>query len=464
MAFGDITVTLRPIKFAFLVNPSERKALDGAIRVSLFLWGGLHNPIIPIFRRVPSNWSHLPTRRLPPSDICKGYIRTFDPDAVVLCGIVDKSVVPSHVRHVVTLDELTGELGKEDAPALGVGLFEVLADFAREEFRYVRRDGMKILMPTFAGAGSTLFRAVFGEIPSEAKRETYGELLKAIQSDQPHVTLGNFLQTIREPSYFLSSLCAHKLEFRRPRGEDAVAVFLMKHDSPLDIIDFWNLRAMGWHVLPIPLKLSELDETRDYVRRFIERHTPTERDVAAINRVRLLKARSVPEAEFMAFVNSIPRAAVTSLTAQVWYPPMWDEFSRRGGRLTCSSIAAGQAQTQVSDESSQVRIKALAPDFMTPNLDTERATRTTYEFPCMAAESLAQRSCLHLKNRSRSYLALDCGVIGAWVRADRHFSADTLIGQFNSINHRHATWSRSPSLTGAGKASNFLQPAMWRIR
>ena len=40
MAFGDITVTLRPIKFAFLVNPSERKALDGAIRVSLFLRGG----------------------------------------------------------------------------------------------------------------------------------------------------------------------------------------------------------------------------------------------------------------------------------------------------------------------------------------------------------------------------------------------------------------------------------------
>ena len=47
MAFGDITVTLRPIKFAFLVNPLESKQLDRVIRTSLFLWGGLHNPIIP---------------------------------------------------------------------------------------------------------------------------------------------------------------------------------------------------------------------------------------------------------------------------------------------------------------------------------------------------------------------------------------------------------------------------------
>jgi hypothetical protein len=92
MTFGDITVTLRPIRFAFLVNPSERKVLDRAIRIGLLLWGGLHNPIIPILRRVPTNWSRLRTRRLPASDICKGYICTFDPYAVVLFGGVDKTV------------------------------------------------------------------------------------------------------------------------------------------------------------------------------------------------------------------------------------------------------------------------------------------------------------------------------------------------------------------------------------
>jgi hypothetical protein len=367
MAFGDITVTLRPIKFAFLVNPLESQELDRAIRTSLFLWGGLHNPIIPIYRRLPRYWSE-PSRRLPVPEICKGYIRTFDPDVVVICGGVDKSMIPDNVPHLVTLAELAGDLTKEDAPALGVGLFEVLGAFASEEFRYVRKDGMKILMPSFAGTGSTLFRSVFGEIPAEAKRETYNELLKLIEKDQPRVDINNFLQVIRQQNLFLSSLCTHGLEFRRPRSESAVAVFLMNHNNVLDVVDFWNLRALGWDVLPVPLKLSGRDDTRDYVRRFVERHSAADQNEPGPRGARLLKARSVPEPEFTAFVNSIPRAAVKSLTVQMWYPPMWDEFTRRGGRLTCSSISAGQAQTQVSDESSAVRIKALAPEFMAPNL------------------------------------------------------------------------------------------------
>jgi hypothetical protein len=52
MAFGDITVTLRPIKFAFLVNPAERDILDRVVAANLFQWGGLRNPIVPIYGRL----------------------------------------------------------------------------------------------------------------------------------------------------------------------------------------------------------------------------------------------------------------------------------------------------------------------------------------------------------------------------------------------------------------------------
>jgi hypothetical protein len=144
MAFGDVTITLRPIKFAFVVNPVERGILDRVVRATLFQWGGLHNPIVPTYGRLPRYWSE-PTRRLPSAEICKGYLRMFDPDAVIMCGSVDKSIVPQYVPHVHTLDEFAGDLSKEDAPTFSVGLFEVLMDFADEEFKYVRRDGMKLL-------------------------------------------------------------------------------------------------------------------------------------------------------------------------------------------------------------------------------------------------------------------------------------------------------------------------------
>lgn len=368
MAFGDVSVTLRPIKFAFLVNPTERGVLDRAIQASLFQWGGLHNPIVPIYRRLPDYWSDLPTRRMPSAEICKGYLRMFDPDAVIVCGTVDKSVIPTHIQHIHTLNEFVGDLSKEDAPTFGVGLLELLDNFADEEFKYARRDGMKVLAPMYKKSNSTLFKCMFGDIPAEAKRDTYRDLIKRIDVEQPNVTLDNFLQIVRSQHRFLSSICAHHLEFRRPRMERAVAVFLINHDNPLDIIDFWNLRALGWHVLPIPLKLAGLADTANYAGAFVDRHRPVDKTLQGIADVAILKGRSVANLDFERFVNSIPRTAGQSLTVQVWYPPMWDEFTYRGSRLTCNSISAGQAQTQVSDETASIRIKALSPGFMASGL------------------------------------------------------------------------------------------------
>ena len=368
MAFGDVTVTLRPMKFAFLVNPLERKVLDRVIGTSLFQWGGLQNPIIPIYRRLPTYWTDHPLRRLPTSEICKGYLRTFDPDVVVVCGDVDKAVIPASIQHVVTLDEMAGDLSKEDAPTLGVGLFEILASVAVEEFKFARRDGMKILMPSFKGAGSTLFRSMFGEIPLEARRATYNTLLKSVEVDQPTVTLSNFLDVLPSPNWFLSSLCSHKLEFRRHRSDRSTAIFLMNHENTLDLIDFWNLRAMGWHVLPLPLQLSSVAKVQDYVGRFIEMHSPKNTELHAITGVAVLKSRSVAQTDFTAFINALPPTTTPSIIAQVWYPPMWDEFTRRGGRVTCATVQADQAQTQVSDENSRIRVKTVSPAFMDSNL------------------------------------------------------------------------------------------------
>jgi hypothetical protein len=193
MAFGDITVTLRPIKFAFLVNPAERDILERVVLASLFQWGGLHNPIVPVYGKLPQYRSDIPTRRKLPAEICKGYLRMFDPDAVIVCGSVDKRIIPQNIAHIRTLDEFEGDLSKEDAPTFGVGLLELMNDFADREFKYVRRDGLKLLMPTYDRKNATLFKMVFGDVPSEAKRETYNGLKKRIDSDEPHVTIDNFL-------------------------------------------------------------------------------------------------------------------------------------------------------------------------------------------------------------------------------------------------------------------------------
>ena len=366
MALGDISLTLRPIKFAWLVDPRERHVLTRVARLSSFLWGGVYNPIIPVFRRLPKYWSDLPTRRLRAQEICRGYVHTFDPDAVVVCCDVDRSVVPNGVEHIVTLTDVSGDLSKSDTPGLGIGLLEVLSDVAEKEFKFQRRDGTRAIVPSYADGGSLFLESVFGEVPPEVKRETYKTLLQRVDAHHIEVSLDNFLETLRGNNFFFSGVVGHHaIQVRRPRAELSRAVFLMDHTNALDIIDYWNLRALGWVVLPIPLAISGSDETCAAVRRFIERYTIAPKQASGLGgRVAILKARSVPDTAHTTFANSLRPVAIDSLFVQNWYPPMWDEFTRRGGRLTCGSISSNKASTQITDETEQIAVKAIHPEFM----------------------------------------------------------------------------------------------------
>jgi hypothetical protein len=63
----------------------------------------------------------------------------------------------------------------------------------------------------------------------------------------------------------LHSLLRKRSDFFSSLLERSLAVFLLDHMNALHLIDFWNLRALGWHVLPIPLKLAGLPDTQRYV-------------------------------------------------------------------------------------------------------------------------------------------------------------------------------------------------------
>src|ERR1700677_1097582 len=98
MALGQASITLRPIKFGTLVDYADPDALLQAIRVNLFLWGGIFNPIIPVIAKPPDNWSDRPLPAPTPDQIVQGYLRFFDPDVLVTCGAVDPSDVANDGR------------------------------------------------------------------------------------------------------------------------------------------------------------------------------------------------------------------------------------------------------------------------------------------------------------------------------------------------------------------------------
>ena len=50
------TVRLRPTRIALLVRPSDLTSIRRFMRACTCLWGGVYNPIIPVFRSCPPDW------------------------------------------------------------------------------------------------------------------------------------------------------------------------------------------------------------------------------------------------------------------------------------------------------------------------------------------------------------------------------------------------------------------------
>ncbi len=364
MASGQITVTLRPIKFATLVDPSDRDALLQAIQINTFLWGGTYNPIIPVFQKTPSNWSHLPLDPPSPELIISGYVRFFDPDILIVCGKIEPSKIECSGRMVVVASDITAPIAN-GIPGYGIGLFEILAELGRREFKFVRRDELKVLVPTFDAPTEPLLAAIFGDVPPGAGGDLYEYFLKSVDTHRPTITIDNFLEFSAGQYLFRRQVCGFGLNVRRPRADRKDVIFFFDHTNALDVIDYWNLRAVGWEVLPVPQAAAGSDKAKEVSREFISNNE--KRDTEPPNfehRVTILKGRSVAEGDHKAFMESLRQSPNQIMTCQFWYPPMWDEFTHVRGHLACSQLVADTRKTYIGDETSTLRIDALAPTFM----------------------------------------------------------------------------------------------------
>ena len=53
------------------------------MRYCTTVWGGIYNPIIPVFRTPPKEWAIEPFDRIRGLGIARGYIRFYEPDVYV---------------------------------------------------------------------------------------------------------------------------------------------------------------------------------------------------------------------------------------------------------------------------------------------------------------------------------------------------------------------------------------------
>ena len=330
MASATINLNFRPIKFAHLVDPQNVKAIRSAIHANTMLWGGFFNPIIPDIKRSSKIWNifnNIPTS----GQIVENYISKFDPDILISQKKEStKSFDHNVVYPIINFNDFWQSVQNEMRLGAGISLFEIADHIADTEFKYVRKNPLNCNLPLYNGEFSLFLSAVFGELPQDLMTFFVKRYSNDFSIKQVPCGIDDFFDFLDESNIFLRRITTHDLNATR-NSQRVDCGLLLDAKNNLDIIDYMNLRALGWTVIPIPIQTYESKKTIDYFNRFIdENYFPPKDSNGFYRNTTLIKGRSIPIDNFnkiAAFFSSQLKpqtSACPKLVFMGWFPRMWD--------------------------------------------------------------------------------------------------------------------------------------------
>ncbi len=373
--FGTIETKARPIKLAYLVEPDTAEQVRNAIRLSSSLWGGMYFPILPLYQRMPATWRDKPLKAPPARNVILGSLEAFDPDILVQLSRAVPDFITKTGLQIIKPDDIWKPLARDSlSPIFGIGIFELLSDIFDKYFKYKRKYPIKVLMPKISSGLSLFWASLFGEFQpaiTSVVEKRYAEPLEIQSLDfQPEklaeVMGGDVLFPRRITQWGLDPLS--RSGFRK----DA-RVYFMDATKIEDVVDFWNLRALGGSVLPLPKQLQANPQIHTIVTEFLKAHRrPWRHQPGVYDHASIIRSRNSTMEELQEFAKTLhfdlePGETGNSafFDLQHWYPRIWDQWGRdKDGAVPDDPFAEEESSTEVAETSKlTVQLKPILPDF-----------------------------------------------------------------------------------------------------
>ena len=375
--FGSINLKIRPIKLAFLVDPNNAKQVRDAIQLGSTVWGGTYCPIIQLYKKMPKTWRDGPIKAPKAKNVILGYIEAFDPDILVQFS----NDVPSYVKDlkikIIKPNEIwdTIEEGRNLSPKYGIGIFEIFNDLFKQYFKYKAKYPVKIVIPELPQQHTLFWASLFGEIPLKLMpliKEHYAEPLEIMEQ---RFTIDKIEDFFKADVIFPRKFTQHALDRVRQsglgRGARAYA-FFMDAAKTDDIIDYWNLRAMGKSVIPVPKQFLLNEHLKKIIIGFLRDnrvhwgHNKTVCDFASI-----VRSRNSTMSEIEAYAKTLdikPELNDPSkdgfFSLQHWYPRIWDEWGRDKDGAIPDNFYGEEDSIELSESADlKISFHPLLPEF-----------------------------------------------------------------------------------------------------
>lgn len=362
----SISRRLRPIRLAFLVQPGDSKTLQRVFEINTCLWGGRFNGLIPVFQRTPRWWDRLPGARTSAREIVSGYLSAFEPDFVVATRPGLEAAVSMEEGRVIRMEDvLAVSDGGEEHIGYGLNVVEVYRRLYEERFQFVQRHAWKIVVPKVEAEERRLdmfVSASLGAFPHAPQLQYFERAYRdAFDASDFGVAGASLWEAAGGTTGTPLRVGSAGLDVRWRGWSLGPYVFFMDGTSPHDLVDYWNLRAIGWRVVPIPKQWAEelIGPCTEFVK---ANHVPYRDNRTLMHETTLLVSRQVKSDDAKSFADRIRGGAGGGLVTQEWYPRLWDEWARDKDHAQRCEVVAREDEIEGSIEDDRVTFSLLAPE------------------------------------------------------------------------------------------------------
>lgn len=179
----------------------------------------------------------------------------------------------------------------------------------------------------------------------------------------------NYFEFLEASNLFARRISHLGIQSRKRSWWWGAYVFLMDANDINDILLYWNYRALGWNVFPVPIRTAGNELLRKHVVDFVETHYwPMRGNPSIYHHTTVLGSPNVDESELRTFVASLslkppPVGAHPKATLCSWLPRFWDEWARSSDGADRATVWAEEKRIPVRIEQNHFQFQPLIPAF-----------------------------------------------------------------------------------------------------
>lgn len=128
-----------------------------------------------------------------------------------------------------------------------IGIYSLMNNILEEEFKYKRNDDLKLTIPL--SSDNLFLNSLIGIFPKTIQNELIKSLSNYEYYIEKTINYENLEDLLMNNILYPNKIIKHSLKSYKKKS----TIFYFNENEIFDIIDYWNLRANGYHILPIPL-------------------------------------------------------------------------------------------------------------------------------------------------------------------------------------------------------------------